>query len=72
MAAIRAEGGSAVADYGDVGDESQAGSLIEGADAFGSIEILVNNAGIICPGDIYGSETCDFDRVNRVHVRGHG
>jgi NAD(P)-dependent dehydrogenase (short-subunit alcohol dehydrogenase family) len=68
---IRAAGGSAVADYGDVGDEEQAEAMVQRAhDEFGKLDIVVNNAGIVRDRAIWNMSTADFDLVMRVHVRG--
>lgn len=37
---------------------------------FGRLDVLVNNAGIIAPGDILSLEMDDFDRVMGVNLRG--
>ena len=45
--AITERGGTAVADYGDVGDEVRADAMVARAiDEWGHLDILVNNAGI--------------------------
>jgi len=68
---IRAAGGSAVADYGDVGDEEQADAMVQRAhDEFGKLDIVVNNAGIVRDRAIWNMSAADFDLVMRVHVRG--
>jgi NAD(P)-dependent dehydrogenase (short-subunit alcohol dehydrogenase family) len=64
-------GGVAVADYGDVADESQSEALVDRAIAeFGRLDILVNNAGIARDKAIWNMTPNDFDLVMRVHVRG--
>ncbi|MCU4183449.1 SDR family NAD(P)-dependent oxidoreductase [Acidiferrimicrobium sp. IK] len=68
---ITARGGTAVADYGDVGDEDQATAMVTGAvDRFGRLDILVNNAGIVRDRAVWNMGADDFDLVMRVHVRG--
>ncbi len=68
---IRAAGGSAAADYGDVGDEDQAEAMVQRAhDEFGKLDIIVNNAGIVRDRAIWNMSAADFDLVMRVHVRG--
>jgi NAD(P)-dependent dehydrogenase (short-subunit alcohol dehydrogenase family) len=68
---ITARGGTAVANYGDVGDETAAEQLIDqAADTFGHLDILVNNAGIVRDRAIWNMPADDFDIVMRVHVRG--
>jgi NAD(P)-dependent dehydrogenase (short-subunit alcohol dehydrogenase family) len=68
---IEQRGGEAVANYGDVADETQSGELIQQAvDTWGRLDILVNNAGIVRDGAIWNMTPSDFDAVMRVHVRG--
>src|ERR1700742_449582 len=68
---IQSRGGTAIADFADVGDETQVERLVSGTlDRFGTVDILVNNAGIIRDRAIWNMSVDDFDRVMRVHVRG--
>jgi len=68
---IEKRGGSAVPDFGDVGDEEQARAMVERAYAdFGRLDILVNNAGIVRDRAIWNMPADDYDLVMRVHVRG--
>ncbi len=68
---ITAAGGEAVADYGDVGDETQADAMVARAiDTWGRLDIVVNNAGIVRDRAIWNMSVDDFDLVMRVHVRG--
>jgi NAD(P)-dependent dehydrogenase (short-subunit alcohol dehydrogenase family) len=68
---IKARGGTAFADYGDVGDEDQVEAMIARAfKEFGRLDILVNNAGIVRDKAIWNMSANDFDLVMRVHVRG--
>ncbi len=68
---IRARGGEAVPDFGDVGDEAQAEAMVKRAfDSFGKIDIIVNNAGIVRDRTIWNMSADDFDLVMRVHLRG--
>jgi NAD(P)-dependent dehydrogenase (short-subunit alcohol dehydrogenase family) len=68
---IRSRGGEAIADYGDVGDEDQANAMVQRAiDEWGSLNILVNNAGIVRDRAIWNMSAEDFDLVLRVHLRG--
>ena len=69
--AIGAMGGTAVPNYGDVGNEADAEAMVACAiDAWGRLDILVNNAGIVRDRAIWNMEAEDFDAVMRVHVRG--
>src|SRR5437763_1040552 len=68
---IEQRGGAAVANYGDVADETQSGEMIQQAvDTWGRLDVLVNNAGIVRDGAIWNMTASDFDAVMRVHVRG--
>jgi NAD(P)-dependent dehydrogenase (short-subunit alcohol dehydrogenase family) len=68
---IGARGGKAVADYSDVGDETQVEEMVQRAfDDFGQLDIVVNNAGIVRDRAIWNMSAQDFDLVMRVHVRG--
>jgi NAD(P)-dependent dehydrogenase (short-subunit alcohol dehydrogenase family) len=71
VAIIAAREGEAVADYGDVGDETEAAAMVAAAlEHFGRLDIVVNNAGIVRDRVIWNMEVDDFDLVMRVHVRG--
>jgi NAD(P)-dependent dehydrogenase (short-subunit alcohol dehydrogenase family) len=64
-------GGTALADFADVGDEDQCAALVERAVAeFGRVDVVVNNAGIVRDKVIWNMTAADFDAVMRVHVRG--
>ena len=55
----------------DVGDARDAERLVNGAcDAFGHLDIAVNNAGIIHAADFLELAEADFDRVLRVNLKG--
>ncbi|MFQ5514556.1 MAG: SDR family NAD(P)-dependent oxidoreductase [Myxococcota bacterium] len=69
---IRSFGGEAVPQFGDVADWNDARSLIQTAlDQFGSLEILINNAGFLRDRMIFNMSEEDFDSVVRVHLKGH-
>jgi NAD(P)-dependent dehydrogenase (short-subunit alcohol dehydrogenase family) len=58
---------------GDVGDPDARAEIVAGAlDAFGRIDLLVNNAGITSPGraDMLDVEEEGFDRVMAVNLKG--
>ncbi|UNS96802.1 3-oxoacyl-ACP reductase [Streptomyces tubbatahanensis] len=71
-AEIRAAGGEAVAHQGDVADFRQAEELVRLAlDTYGSLEILVNNAGILRDRMVFSMSEEEWDSVVRVHLKGH-
>jgi NAD(P)-dependent dehydrogenase (short-subunit alcohol dehydrogenase family) len=68
---IRHGGGQAVADYCDVSDWTGARRLLDTAlDAFGRVDVLVNNAAIIRPEALIHTCEADFDQVVRVNIKG--
>jgi len=65
-------GSEAVPHFGDVASWDDAKSMIQTAlDSFGSLEILVNNAGFLRDGTLFSLTEDDFDSVIRVHLKGH-
>ena len=69
---IVAAGGQAVASGADVADWDQAAGLIDTAvDAFGHLDALVNNAGIVRDRMIANTSEAEFDAVIAVHLKGH-
>ena len=70
--AIREAGGEAAFIHCDTGDAAQARALIASAVArLGSIDVLVNNAGIATFGDFLEVTEEDFDKVLRVNLKGY-
>lgn len=68
---IRSAGGEAVAHFGDVADWNDSQAMIKKAiDAYGDLNILVNNAGFCRDRMIFNMTEEDFDAVLRVHVKG--
>lgn len=68
---IKANGGEAVADFGNVADEAAADAMVRrGVEEWGQIDIIVNNAGIVRDKAIWNMSVEDFDLVMNVHVRG--
>lgn len=70
--AIRAMGGEAVANGDDVADWDGAQRLIQTAiDAFGGLDVLVNNAGFLRDRMVVSTSEQEWDAVIRVHLKGH-
>ena len=70
--AIRAVGGTAVANTDDVADWAGAESLVaQAVDEFGRLDVLVNNAGILRDGFIASLDEAHWDAVISVHLKGH-
>jgi NAD(P)-dependent dehydrogenase (short-subunit alcohol dehydrogenase family) len=68
---LRELGGEAVADIGSVADEPAAAAMVQRAiDAFGRIDILINNAGSSVAGPLWERSTEDMRRVHDVHLMG--
>jgi NAD(P)-dependent dehydrogenase (short-subunit alcohol dehydrogenase family) len=69
---IRAAGGEAIANGADVADWAQAGALVAAAlDAFGRLDVVVNNAGFVRDRMFVSCSEEEWDAVIRVHLRGH-
>ena len=69
--AIKAMGGKAVAVKGDVGQEADAQKIIETCvENFGTVHILINNAGISKPGMMHKLSVATWDEVVNVQMRG--
>jgi NAD(P)-dependent dehydrogenase (short-subunit alcohol dehydrogenase family) len=69
---ILAAGGEAVASVDDVADWAGADALVRTAiDAFGRLDVLVNNAGFLRDRMLVGMSVEEWDAVIRVHLRGH-
>jgi NAD(P)-dependent dehydrogenase (short-subunit alcohol dehydrogenase family) len=68
---IRATGGDAIANGDDVADFDQSKHLIQAAiERWGTLDVVVNNAGILRDRMIFNMSVEDFDAVIRVHLRG--
>ena len=71
VAEIRAAGGQAVANTDDVSDFEAARRMIEQAiDEFGTLDVLVNNAGILRDRMLVNMEEHEWDAVIQVHLKG--
>jgi NAD(P)-dependent dehydrogenase (short-subunit alcohol dehydrogenase family) len=68
---IKDKGGQAVANYDSVSTvEGGQGILKTALDAFGQVDILINNAGILRDKTLIKTEETDWDSVIAVHLRG--
>jgi NAD(P)-dependent dehydrogenase (short-subunit alcohol dehydrogenase family) len=68
---IKSRGGDAVANYDDIADWGGAENVVNSAiDAFGAVDIVVNNAGILRDQSIVKMSEDEFDSVIRVHLKG--
>ncbi|PKO90567.1 MAG: 3-hydroxyacyl-CoA dehydrogenase [Betaproteobacteria bacterium HGW-Betaproteobacteria-12] len=71
VAEIRRNGGEAVADSNSVADWDQAHAMVQKAiDAFGRIDIVINNAGILRDTIFHRMTKEDFDSVINVNLAG--
>ena len=69
---IEAMGGAAVANTDDVADWAAAERIVRQAvDAFGRLDVLVNNAGFVRDRMVVSTTEEEFDAVIRVHLKGH-
>lgn len=69
---IRANGGEAIANADDVADWTGAARLVKAAvDAFGRLDVLVNNAGFVRDRMLVSTSEEEWDAVIRVHLKGH-
>ncbi len=72
VAEIRAAGGEAVANGDDVADWAGAGRIVASAlDAFGRLDVVVNNAGFVRDRMFVSTSEEEWDAVVRVHLKGH-
>jgi NAD(P)-dependent dehydrogenase (short-subunit alcohol dehydrogenase family) len=71
VAEIRAMGGEAIVDGGSVADWNAASRMVQaGVEAFGRIDIVVNNAGILRDVMFHRMSEQEFDDVIAVHLKG--
>ncbi|MFW6093852.1 MAG: SDR family NAD(P)-dependent oxidoreductase [Pseudomonadota bacterium] len=71
VAEIEAAGGRAVANYGSVTEKADARAMVDQAvEAFGQLDILIANAGILRDKSFKNMEDDMWDAVVNVHLRG--
>jgi len=69
---IKKQGGEAVANYDSVATPEGGENIIKTAiDAFGKIDMLVNNAGILRDRMVFNMSEEEWDLVMKVHLYGH-
>lgn len=70
--AVREAGGQAMAHFGDVSDLDYTEQLVaDTVDEYGRVDGVVNFAGILADSISYKMTADEWDRVIRVHLRGH-
>ena len=68
---IRGRGGEVVIVEGDVGERATADAMVAAAEGLGSLDIVVNNAGMTRDRMLFNLADEEWDAVIRVHLRGH-
>ena len=68
---IETSGGKAIACKADISDSQQVKDMVDATmDAYGSIDILINNAGLSVDGPFLEMKEADWDRVYEVNLKG--
>lgn len=71
VADIEAAGGEAIAVKADVSDEEQIDAMVKRSlEAYGRVDILVNNAAVLVPRNIFDLPTRHIDLHHKVNVKG--
>lgn len=67
---IRAAGSSAEFVPTDVTDTAALARMVEAAESFGGVDVLINNAGLLRGGKLVDATEADFDAMIAVNVKG--
>lgn len=68
---LREAGGEGIYIQGDVSQDADARRMVEETvRAFGRIDVLVNNAGIVIPGRVDNTSEADWDKTMAVNLKG--
>ncbi|HXW94948.1 MAG TPA: 3-oxoacyl-ACP reductase family protein [Nitrososphaerales archaeon] len=68
---IRRRGGKAISVKVDVSDPSEVSGMVSKVlDQYGTIDVLVNNAGVLIPGEFLKTKSSDWDRVIDTNMKG--
>lgn len=68
---IKAAGGEAIANYDSVAERASAANIVQTAlDAYGRIDIVINNAGIVRDRSFHKMDLDDYEFVVKVHLLG--
>jgi NADP-dependent 3-hydroxy acid dehydrogenase YdfG len=68
---IQAIGGEALEIVTDISDEAQVRQMVEKTHhTWGQVDILINNAGLMLPGEIDGADTADWRRMIDLNIMG--
>ena len=71
VAEITQAGGAAAANYDSVAERAGAANIVQTAvDAFGTVDILINNAGIVRDKSFHKMDLDDYEFVVQVHLMG--
>ncbi|HUK80601.1 MAG TPA: 3-oxoacyl-ACP reductase family protein [Nitrososphaerales archaeon] len=68
---IRKRGGKAMAVKGDVSNPTEVDRMLaQVLEKFGTVDVLVNNAGVLVPGEFLKIESQDWDKVMDTNLKG--